>query len=96
MGSVWSVDSAMNTTKRPDGKYHFSVGSFALIAQVVIVYWATFLFKMHPVWTEDYSAVHYILNAEIFVSSIGLMLAKNEVGRIFKRSRGGKHFIKKN
>ena len=79
LGAVWSVDSAMNTTKIPDSKYHFSVASFALIAQVVIVYWATFLFKMHPVWTDDYSAVHYILNAEIFVSSIGLMLAKNEV-----------------
>ncbi|MBK49515.1 MAG: hypothetical protein CL768_00530 [Chloroflexi bacterium] len=78
LGAIWSIDSALDTAKRPEGKYHFSVASFGLILQVVIIYLATFLFKTHPVWTEDYSAVHYILNAEIFVSSLGLVLAKNE------------------
>ena len=79
LGAMWSVDSAMNIAKKVDAKYHFSVASLGLILQVLIVYWATFLFKTHPVWMEDYSAVHYILNAEIFVSSLGLIFAKNQV-----------------
>ena len=78
IGGIWSVDCAMSSI-RPTDKYHFSVASFALILQVLIVYWATFLFKNHPVWMEDYSAVHYILNAEIFVSSLGAILAANQV-----------------
>ena len=78
IGAIWSIDCAMSSI-RPKDKYHFSVASFALILQVLIVYWATFLFKNHPVWMEDYSAVHYILNAEIFISSLGSILAANHV-----------------
>ena len=78
IGANWSVDSAMNTLKRPTDNYHFSVASVGLILQVLIVYWFTFLFKNHPVWMNDYSAVHYILNAEIFVSSLGLILATKQ------------------
>ena len=78
IGANWSVDSAMNTLKRPTDNYHFSVASVGLILQVLIVYWFTFLFKNHPVWMNDYSAVHYILNSEIFVSSLGLILATKQ------------------
>ena len=78
IGANWSVDCAMNTLKRPTDNYHFSVASVGLILQVLIVYWFTFLFKNHPVWMNDYSAVHYILNAEIFVSSLGLILATKQ------------------
>ena len=79
IGSVWSIDSAMNNLKPVKVKYHFSVASIGVIFQILIIYWATFLFKNHPVWMEEYSAVHYILNAEIFVSSLGLILAKNQL-----------------
>ena len=35
IGANWSVDSAMNTLKRPTDNYHFSVASVGLILQVL-------------------------------------------------------------
>jgi len=74
MSTVWSIDSAMNTLKPTKVKHHFSVASIGIILQVLIVYITTFLFKNHPFWFEEYSAVHYIVNADVFVSKLGLIL----------------------
>lgn len=43
----------------------------ALLLQVCLMYWSTALFKSHPVWRSDYSAVEFALGIESFQAYLG-------------------------
>lgn len=51
-----------------------NVGSAALLLQLAFVYIFTGLLKWHPVWTQEFSAVYYALNADSFATPLGVVL----------------------
>lgn len=51
-----------------------SVGSLLLILQLLIMYLATAVYKINPVWTTEHSAIYYALNIEHFTTPLGQWL----------------------
>lgn len=79
MALFWSlflpVDARFAARSRgPDDDRFVSVGSAALIVQLVLVYVITAIFKADPTWTADRSAIYYAINIDIFAKPFALLL----------------------
>ncbi|HYE07064.1 MAG TPA: HTTM domain-containing protein [Planctomycetota bacterium] len=62
LGGRWSLDSR----RRPAAPRRAiaSPATAALMLQVCLVYWCTGVFKSHPVWTQDGTALVYLFQSE--------------------------------
>jgi hypothetical protein len=60
--------------EEPGQKDFFSFWVLAFTAEVVCLYFFTFLLKDHPSWKTEYSAVYYIFHLDDYVSGIGAWL----------------------
>ncbi len=70
----FSVDRALDAS---DGRYPqrvCTIGTFAFMAQVALVYWFSALLKRSPEWWTEGSAVYYALSLEQFATSAGRFL----------------------
>lgn len=56
-----------------------TVYTLPLIFQLLIMYFMTALYKVHPVWTEEHSAIYYALNVDHFTTHVGKWL-KDYIG----------------
>lgn len=56
-----------------------NVFSFSYIAQVCFIYIFTSLYKLHPSWTKDFTAVYYTLNLEMFAKPLGSWIAQFDI-----------------
>lgn len=56
LGSVWSLDARKNRDSTPQGPAPAS----PIIFQLCVLYWFSALFKSHPIWRVDESAVDHI------------------------------------
>lgn len=75
MGARWSIDAAL--ARKDDEpvlrKPYLSGATFALIAQLCLMYWFGAALKLHPVWYEG-RAVWYALNVDMFATPFGVWL----------------------
>lgn len=85
LGMRWSVDRSvaefarlrgLNSKQISDGvpTAITSIVSAVLLMQLALMYLASASFKLHPVWTQNFSAVYYALNGDTFVTRWGLLL----------------------
>jgi len=73
LGARYSIDAALNTSDDPPPTRLFTMGTVALVFQVVIVYWFTVPFKSSPHWWPgvhdvNLSAVYFALSIDHFAT----------------------------
>ena len=73
LGASYSVDAALQTEPEQVPKSVFSAGTFALLAQVVILYVVSALQKSGAEW-RDGTAIYYALSADMFARPLGVWL----------------------
>jgi hypothetical protein len=76
-GAFFSLDS-LRKKESPDETAVTSWRSAALILQLVAMYLFTAFYKIHPVWTEEFSAVYYALNLDLFTTRFGHWMSQFE------------------
>lgn len=69
----WSVDRALSAGEPPPRRVA-SVATFALAVQVGLVYLFSVLVKTAPEWRHDWSAVHFSLQLDQFLTPFGAVL----------------------
>lgn len=74
LGMRWSVDRWRHPSQSPMPAAISSMVSAVLLMQLAVMYLASASFKLHPVWTSEFSAVYYALNGDTFVTPLGLVL----------------------
>jgi hypothetical protein len=70
-GTYFSVDGRKQKAKP---KQHFSVGAFAFIFQLVLLYWTSVIYKSGAPWTSDYTALYFTLSLDQFTTRIGYIV----------------------
>jgi hypothetical protein len=79
LGICWSVDRQRAPLQpKLDGPIS-SVISAVLLLQLALMYFSSATFKLHPVWTREFSAVYYALNGDTFITELGLLLREHPV-----------------
>ena len=71
LGARFSVDRVLDPEPRDLPMVLSSVSSFAILAQVSILYLFTFLFKWHPIWIEDNTALYFMFHLDVFTNQFG-------------------------
>lgn len=71
LGARYSIDSALNVSLSKRKKRVADAASFALIVQLVCMYFFTGLMKTHAYWHVDGSAVYYALNLDMLTTPFG-------------------------
>ena len=78
LGLFWCLFLPMGGRFSLDGRRSqasiSSFGSAALILQFLYMYIFTAILKLHPVWTQEYSAVFYALQIDIFAKPLALLM----------------------
>jgi hypothetical protein len=74
LGAYYSVDRALGLSVNTIKPRYLSAGSIGLMLQLLSLYVFTFILKRDPVWFDDFSAVYYALNIDIFATSTGVWL----------------------
>ena len=73
LGARWSVDRRLSGLAKPPSGKVLSVGSAALVAQVIFVYLFSALLKTGPAWADG-TAIYYALSVDHIVRPLGKML----------------------
>ena len=78
LGARWSVDHALSEpTPLQDNRYR-SMGSIALGAQVLLLYWGSALYKIgQPVWWEEGAGIYYALHLDYMATQMGHWLRES-------------------
>ena len=71
LGARYSLDSLLNTSSDRLPKRVVSMGTVALLAQVVVLYEFTAVLKSGVEWHQESSAVYYALNLDQFATPLG-------------------------
>jgi len=74
LGARYSVDAALNISLSQRTKRVLSAATFALMVQVLAVYWISFMFKTSPEWRTEGSAVYYALSLDMLTTALGQWL----------------------
>ncbi len=78
LGKAFSLDQQKSSN--PDNSV-ITTNSFfnlALFIQLSIMYVSSAIFKNHPIWNKDYTALHYALNLDLFVRPAGIWLRNQD------------------
>lgn len=75
MSARYSVDRAVNETEIKDIEY-FSIFTSIWIVQIMLLYILTFLYKWAPVYHTTFDAVWFMLQLDIFTTSLGKWLGQ--------------------
>lgn len=80
LGRAFSVDSKKHVSadKMDNQITCNSFFNFALYLQLSIMYFASAVFKDHPFWNKDFSALHYVLNLDLFIRPLGVWLKSQD------------------
>ena len=76
LGACYSVDAALSKKEggAPPPNTVLSPGTFALVGQVLLLYWSTAVLKTGVEWHAEGSAVYYALSFEQLTTSFGMWL----------------------
>ncbi|MCB9091085.1 MAG: DUF393 domain-containing protein [Halobacteriovoraceae bacterium] len=66
----YSIDKALNKSTEPKSSYQ-SLWCFVFIWQLLIMYFFSALFKNHPIWNHDYTALSFALKLYVFSTPFG-------------------------
>lgn len=72
LGARFSLDRLWGASVGTTSQRVCSSASFALLGQLSMMYFFSALFKSHPAWTTELSAVYYALNCDAYMTSVGL------------------------
>lgn len=75
LGARFSVDKALNRGQYDGIGSVSNLGSAGIILQIVCVYLFNWWNKLDPVWIVDHTALYYTLNADLFTTHLGKLLA---------------------
>jgi predicted DCC family thiol-disulfide oxidoreductase YuxK len=76
LGARFSLDHALDS-RRSDNRganQYFSVASLAILIQLALVYTFNWIAKIHPTWMQDYTAVYYAMNLDMYATKFGTAL----------------------
>lgn len=76
LGAAYSWDS-LDSYKKNSPHSTNSLVNLALFLQLSIMYVSSAIFKDHPIWNKEFSALHYALSLDLFVRPAGVWL-KNQ------------------
>ena len=71
LGDYASVDSRRSRRSIAVPRSVFTIGTFAILSQVILVYLCTGLKKADPVWYTEGTALYYALNLDQFATALG-------------------------
>lgn len=78
LGARCSLDrrAGRTTSWRPFGgtageNNYFSFATVGLFVQLFVVYFFSALLKSHPIWRQDFTAIHYALHIDAYDTSVG-------------------------
>ena len=72
LGGCYSVDSALDSSKKPPAKLFASVATFALMVQQVLIYAGSAAYKAKSEVWHDGTAVYYALSFDQYATPVGL------------------------
>ena len=75
LGAAASVDRRRRPEAAPRREV-LSIASAAMLLQIAMVYWCTAAAKSGPTWTQEYSAVYYVLSVDVFTKPFGHWLLR--------------------
>jgi hypothetical protein len=75
VGERWSLDVLLRGKRLQDNAF-FNWFSVTVVFQIFCVYFFTTLYKWHPVWISEFSALHYALSLDIFSTNFGKWLTQ--------------------
>lgn len=75
LGARYSLDQRLGRVPQMSERV-FSMGTAALLGQVFLLYFFTWLHKSGPEWRADYSALYYALHVDRWVTPFGLFLLR--------------------
>lgn len=70
-------DFAVDGPRRARGENVNDVAVWALALQLLFIYFFTAIYKIHPVYTQEFSAVYYALEIDYFVKPLGVLLRQS-------------------
>ncbi|HEY8258580.1 MAG TPA: HTTM domain-containing protein [Gemmatimonadales bacterium] len=76
LNARWSIDAALNRDKPLLPVSNASWGAQALMFQLCFIYLSTAVWKVHPVWLTEGSAIYYALHLTQFAKPFGTWLAQ--------------------
>jgi len=80
LGAIYSWDQYHKKNDSPPTMLVTnSFFNLAIFLQLSIMYVSSAIFKNHPIWNRDYSALHYALNLDLFVRPAGLWLRNQDL-----------------
>ena len=77
LNAKWSVDAALGQLKQKVPVRILTWGTFALLAQVVGVYWYSIFWKTGKEWWGEGSAVYFALHIDHFATPLAVALREN-------------------
>jgi hypothetical protein len=78
LGKSLSIDAYLNKSKIPPEKFsYFSWINFCYIYQLGCIYVISSLFKYHPIWRSEFTALDYALHLDMFVRPFGIWIREH-------------------
>ena len=74
LGARWSIDKALDETSTTTNEKISSPATFALIFQILSIYFFAGILKSDPVWDRDFQGVYYSLSLDMFATKFGLII----------------------
>jgi len=71
LGAKWSIDNWRKKVNIRNINAIVSFGCLAILLQIVSLYVQTGIFKDHPYWAKDFTAIYYALSIDQFTTPIG-------------------------
>ncbi|HCG90383.1 MAG TPA: hypothetical protein DEZ08_00890 [Dehalococcoidia bacterium] len=74
LGARYSIDKALNKGSFDASNSICNAATFAIMAQVVLVYVFNWIAKLDPIWVTEHTALYYALSLDMFTTSFGFYL----------------------
>jgi hypothetical protein len=75
LGATLSIDRAQSIEKRNYwSRSVYSMGTVCLLLQLPLMYWFSAAAKNHTVWNQEYTAVYYALELDLYAKPAGVAL----------------------
>ena len=87
LGACFSLDAALDSSKRTKPAVIVSVATIAVMIQMCILYWFAAVAKVGPEWRVDHTASYYALSTDQYTTPTGrLLLRYPELLKVLTRS----------
>ena len=74
LGAKWSIDESLDLKEKKSQIRISSIASFALIFQIISIYFFAGMLKSDPIWDKEFQGVYYALSLLMFATKLGLLI----------------------